>query len=252
MTVDATGTLRIAIEGADPSICDSFEDVTAVSTAESADIAVAVGESALLSLASQETPTLPVDAGTGFRSVSRDDLDSAFTALVADEYTEWTIPQLRVDIAGEKAATALMDVMLVTQAPAEISEFSVETERDSIAQFRADGVLVASAPGTGGYARRVDAPVVKPELPAAAVVPIAPFATTLDHWLVSTADEPVVTMTVEREEAVVSLLADDQTVGPVPAYTPISVSATDTVSLLRVPASQSCFQTPRREPREQD
>ena len=251
MNDDGTGPLAVAVAGADPSTCTDVEDVRVVTDPADADVAVAVGESALLSLAGKSTPILPVDAGTGFRSVDRDSLTDALSALVAGTYTEWTVPKFSVAIDGETTTTALMDVMLVTEAPAEISEFAVETERDAIAQFRADGVLVASAPGTGGYARRVDAPVLAPEIPAAAVVPVAPFATRLDHWLVSTETNPVVTVTVEREEAVVSLLADDRTVGTVPPHTPITVSVSDSVTLLRVAESASCFQTPRRGPQDQ-
>lgn len=249
MTADGTGPRRIGVAGVDPSTLVAPEDVTLVAPGEDIDALLTVGEPALLSALDSDVPILPVDAGKGVRSVPRAAVTDALASLAAGAGERWTVPRLAVSIDDETVTHALMDVMLVTEAPAAISEYAVSTPSDAVAEFRADGVLVSTAPGTSGYARRVDAPVFAPETPAAAVVPVAPFATTLDHWVVPTSADPVVELTVEREEAVVSLLADDRTVGPVEAHTPVTVAVDGGVSLLSLPESQSCFEQSGASPR---
>lgn len=231
----------------------TFPDgATRVEDRAAADAVVAIGESAVLELVREEcaTPILPVDAGVGVRSVHEADLDDALEHVCAGETTTSQLPVLGIEIGDESRGRALFDVMLVTSEAAHISEFDIETPREEIADFRADGVLVATAAGTSGYARRVGAPVFEPEIDAAAVVPVAPFATALDHWVVSSPERgPLLTARVVRAEAGVSLLVDDRSIGPVPPFTDVTVRVVDEVRILRVPESRSCFARPKRSPR---
>jgi NAD+ kinase len=185
---------------------------------------------------------LTVEAGRGVRSVARESLTDALASVAAGEHDRWSIPTLSIAGGGQHLADAVMDAMLVTAEPAHISEFSVRTPADRVDQFRADGVHVATAAGTSGYARRVDAPVFDPETDAAAVVPVAPFSIYPDHWVVPLrAEGPVVEVTVDREEAAVTLLADDRTVGSVTPHEPITFTAGGSLQLVSVPESQSPF-----------
>jgi len=203
------------------------------------DAVVAVGEPTLLAVARRHptVPILPVDAGTGVRSVPRERLGDAATRLRAGNWTRESHPLVTVD-DGTSEHVVFMDAMLATAEPAHISEFTVETATERVAQFRADGILAATPAGTGGYAHAAGAPVIPPGPSVLALVPIAPFATTLDHWVVP-AD--TVTITVEREEATVEVLADDRTVGHAPVGTPVELSAEGSVALLRVAEGQSPF-----------
>jgi len=125
-----------------------------------------------------------------------------------------------------------MDAMLVTSTPARISEYVVRAGDEHVTTVRADGVVIALPAGHSGCARAADDPVVAPEAGVAAVVPVAPFATDPDHWVV-----PIdgLSVTVERDEVPVDLLADDRTVGPV---TP---SRAGTVRTAAVPESRPFF-----------
>lgn len=252
MTDEGTESLRVHVVGAEirPTLPSG---AVATTTRADADLVVAIGESALTQLGRDgcTPPIVPVDAGTGVRSVPREQLTDAVSCVIDGEHSTWSAPRITVTVDGETLGTALFDVMLVTEEPAHISEFSVRSATESIAQFRADGVLVATAPGTSGYARRVGAPVAAPETPAAAVVPVAPFATSLDHWTVPlVGDDPLVEMTVERDEAAVTLLADDRIVGPVPRHVPLTVRPVGSLTLVRVPESQSVFVSRSRSPRD--
>jgi NAD+ kinase len=235
---------RVGVVGAERSAVDAPPGVTLTGDSAGVDAVVAVGESALLDSRSADAPILPVDAGAGVRSVPRGDLPAALSSVAAGDWSRWTTTALSVSVGGDHVTEALFDAMVVTEAPAHISEFTVETPRDRLGQFRADGVLLASAPGTAGYAKRVDAPVFEPELPVGAVVPVAPFATRLDHWVVDTDRDPVLTVTVERDEAAVELLADDRTLGEIPPRTPLTVSPGRRWTFCRVPESRSAFESP--------
>jgi|GEM_PF-592729 len=250
MSDDLAGAVRVHVVG---DGVDAPADAAAVPDRDAADVVVAVGESALLELAREgcSTPILPVDAGTGVRSVPRDRLDAAFDSVRDGRASELELPVFGVDIDGQRRGRALFDVMLVTEEAAHISEFELETPTDRIAQFRADGFVLATAGGTSGYARRLDAPVFAPETRAAAVVPVAAFATSLDQWVVPVPDRgPVLNGRVAREEAGVTLLVDDRDVGRVPPLTPITIGVVDALRLYRVPEGQSCFAGVEGSPRE--
>lgn len=200
---------------------------------------VAIGESALLALARQcpSVPVLPVDAGSGMRSVPRDRLGDAATRLRTGNWTTDSHPIITVD-DGTSERLAFMDVMLATAEPAHISEFTVRAGTERVARFRADGIVAATPAGTGGYAHAAGAPVIPPGPSVLALVPIAPFATTLDHWVVP-ADS--VSITIERDDATVELLADDRTVGHATIGTPVELAAEASVTLIRVAEGLSPF-----------
>jgi len=245
-----------------PRVCVLGDDtlttpsgVERVADISDAAVAVAVGESALLELAHEgcSTPVLPVDAGTGVRAVDAPNLEAALDSVQSGDATATELPILGVDVDGNRRGRALMDVMLVTTEAAHISEFAIETPREKIADFRADGVVVATAAGTSGYASRLGAPVFAPEVDAAAVVPVAAFATSLDHWTVPLSrSDPLVRARVTREEAGVSFLLDDRIDGTVPPFTDVTITVADTLSILRMPESPSCFQRDSRPPRGDD
>lgn len=243
--MNRTGALRVAAAGVDPETLALPEGVVPTGDIAASDLVVCVGESTLRSVSGRDVPALPVDAGRGLRSVPRERLADALEAVADGEHEQWSIPTLSVTVDGEYRADALLDAMLVTARPAHISEFGVRTPTERVDQFRADGVHVATAAGTSGYARRVDAPVFDPSIAAAVVVPIAPFSIDADHWVVPLRDgRPVVEVTVEREDAAVTLLADDRSVGPVAPDEPVTITADGSVGLVRVPQSRSPFSGP--------
>jgi NAD+ kinase len=205
------------------------------------DAVVAVGEHALLSLtdAPPSVPVLPVDAGPGVRSVATDDALRAIERLVTGEGATVTVPILGITVDDTPRAHALADIALLTEDPARISEYAVTTGTDLVSRFRADGVVVSTPVGSHGYARAVDAPVVAPDTGVVAVAPVGPFATEADSWVLPTDG---VSLTVERDEAPVELLADDRVVGPVPPGDPVGISVADTLRVVVLPESAPPFE----------
>ncbi|WP_284009818.1 ATP-NAD kinase [Haloarcula pelagica] len=198
---------------------------------------VAVGQAALSAVADTDSDplVLPVDAGRGVRSVARESITAAVRGLdgarTERHYT------LSITRGGECVGRTVWDTTLVTEDAARISEFAITTPTDTIDAFRADGVVVATPAGSPGYARRVGGPVLAPS-PVAVVAPIAPFATNPDHWVVPV-DE--LTLSVERDEATVSLLVDDDRAGTVARGESVTLSESDPIRVAVVAESRPRF-----------
>lgn len=220
------------------------ETGTAASVVSGADYVVALGEPALLAVARTEPdgPVLPVAAGRGVRSVPRERIDGAVTALLDGGFDRAVHPLLDVSVADRSRARVLTDLMLVSAEPAQISEYAVRADGERVAQFRSDGVVVAAPAGSTGYAGAAGGPVVPPGTEGLVVVPVAPFATDPDHWMLPPAR---VGLSVERDETDVHLIADDRVVGPVRPDESVSVSRASTVETVVVAESRSCFDRER-------
>lgn len=206
------------------------------------DVVVATSEAALLSLVRTglHIPVLPVGIGGGVEDVSESDLDAAIESLVSGTYQTTARPLLVVRVEEDRY-DALMDLMVVTEEPARISEFAIDNRfRDGeqrVDQVRADGVVVATSVGTPGYVTAAGGPVLGPETSGVAVVPIGPFRVEQTHWVL----EPPISLTVARDDAAVSLLIDDEEVGPIPAYAPVELSWGNPISIVRTPVSRTTF-----------
>lgn len=205
-------------------------DANARDADDAADLVFAVGEAALLAFASAPTdrPIVPVETGAGRYDMSADDVTSAVDALVTGTYETVAHPILDVTVAGEPSGTALSDVTLMTSAAARISEYGIESPDGWTETVRSDGVVVASPIGSAGYARAVGGPLLAPET-GLAVAPVSPYAMHADVWVV----RPPVTLTVERDEAEVSLRLDEDVVESVPANTPVTVESGRDLALVR-------------------
>jgi len=170
---------------------------------------VAVGRSAVraVAVADGDPLVVPVDAGRGLRSVDRESVPAAVAAI--DDAAVEHHPLFEVAVAGRPIETAAFEVTAVTAEAARISEYAVETPSDSVGRFRADGVTMATAAGSTAYARRIGGPVLAPAGSTGVVVPIAPFQTSPDHWVVSLDG---LSVSVERDDATVALYVDGEAV----------------------------------------
>ncbi|SEG30013.1 NAD(+)/NADH kinase [Halobellus limi] len=195
------------------------------------DVVFAVGESALLTLASTPTdrPVVPVEAGTGRYDVASEDVTAAVDAAATGRYETVAHPIVDAAVNGEPAGAALADVTLMTSAPARISEYGIESPDGWTERVRSDGVVVATPLGSAGYARAVGGPLLAPAT-GLVTVPVSPYAMHTDAWVV----RPPVRLTVERDEAAVSLRLDDRVaVESVPPNTPVEVGVDRELSLVR-------------------
>lgn len=189
-------------------------------TGGDARLVVAVGEPALLAAARSlpESPIVPVDTGTRRYDVSAAAVGTAVdTAAGALETVAH--PVLDVSVADERAGTAVLDVTLLTIDPARISEFAVGSDDGWMESIRADGVVVATPLGSTGYAHAVGGPVLAPGTGLVAA-PISAYAMDVRPWVL----RPPVSVSVERDEARVTLRLDDEVTRPVPPDVPVDIT----------------------------
>lgn len=210
--------------------------------AENPEAVVAVGESALLAAVREgvRAPVLPVETGPGYGGVEADDATAAVERLLVDEFETVSRSLLDVSVGDEQVGPALADVTLVTTEPARISEYAVRSRGEQVARFRSDGVVVSTPTGSHGYSRNAGGPLLEPGTGVVSVVPVAPFAVNVDHWVLST--DQSVTLTVERDEGEVSLLLDDQIERSVPPNISVKVAAGDSLDIVQVPESRPFFE----------
>lgn len=202
-------------------------------------VVVARGEAAFLDVATRvpECPIVPVDAGRGVRSLPATALLGAAESLVSGEWTTESHPLLAVEVDGTALGTAVTDVALVTAEAAHISEYDLAAGDAGLDRVRADGVVVATPAGSTGYARRLGAPVLAPGT-GAVVVPIAPFSTDPDHWVV---DPDGLAVELVRDDAPVQLIVDDAVARVVDPSETVRLSVADRVESVVLPASRSRY-----------
>jgi len=235
---DASAAVRSAVEAAG---AERVTGATEAVLAADPDRLVAVGPESLPALVAEgvpASPVLPVDAGPGTQSVPATAAAAGIESFLTGEFEPHTTTVLDVAVDGRQRTRAIADVMLVTAEPARISEYDVRSGAERVADFRADAVVVATPLGSHGYARRVDGPVVARGTGVLAVVPVAPFATDADHWVLP---DDGLELRVARDEHDVELHADDRTVGPISAGVPVTVSAGAPLTLARVPEGRPTF-----------
>lgn len=198
-------------------------EATDPGTAVTADLeaVVAVGEAAVgdLARAGVDAPVVPVDADPGFPA-SREGAFDALDRVLDGDGDPARLPVLSARVDGAVAGRAVFDVTLVTAEPGRISEYGVVSGAP-VDRFRADGVVAATPVGSRGYARAAGGPVLARGVDAVAVVPIAAFAIRADTRVL----DPPVALSVERDEAEVSLFVDGRERGRVPPDRPVRVSA---------------------------
>ncbi|MDJ1430747.1 NAD(+)/NADH kinase [Halostagnicola sp. A-GB9-2] len=176
-----------------------------------------------------EGPILPVDCDPGIASVSRTALPDAIRAVLDGDALVHERPVLDVNIGNGSPQRALYDVTLATDEPARISEYGVESRSKSIAQFRADGVVVATAAGSHGYANAVDGPILSSAVDAIVAAPIAPFDTHTDRWVLP--DERL-SLSIERNEDAVAVSVDGRTLETISADRRVEITSNGSFSML--------------------
>ncbi|WP_424014590.1 ATP-NAD kinase [Halorubrum xinjiangense] len=233
---DPAAAIRSAADGAGARLVDRAE----------ADAVVAVGDAALREAMraaatddGRSGPILPV--GDGRHAVGPDlaadriaDADDWLggSARAVDGFSRVAHPVLAVDgVGGGRRRFAAADVAFVTAAPARISEYGIAFTGGESVSVRADGAVVATPLGSDGYAAAAGGPVVSPG-GGLSVVPVSPFTTRPDTWVVSGG----VRVTVEREAEPVALVVDGDRRGTVEPHRAVSVEIASTVDLLSATA----------------
>ncbi|MFC7232812.1 hypothetical protein ACFQMM_18330 [Saliphagus sp. GCM10025308] len=180
----------------------------------------------------------------GVAPVALTDLREAVDALARGDATIMRHPLVSVVADDSVVSRAVFDVSLVTDEPAQISEYSVHSRGSTLAAFRADGVVAATPAGSHAYAAAASGPSLSAAVDALSVVPIAPFTTRTRHWVVPDDD---LTLAVERDEVAVSLCVDDRCLETISvgASVSIRVEPERALACLESPVSRGPFAGPQ-------
>jgi NAD+ kinase len=213
--------------------------------ARAVDLVIVVGgDGTLLSVARSaptSTPVLGINVGVlGFLAgLSRSEALSRLDEVLAGEFREDRRLRLAVSVTGLPRPArfhALNDAVLNKEALARISTFRVELDGRPVAEFRADGVIVATPTGSTAYNLSAGGPILHPQLPAVVVTPICPH-TLSQRPLVVPADTVIGLRVLDAPtEGGVYLTLDGQEGLPIDPECSVEIRpASSTVTLLRPP-----------------
>ena len=103
---------------------------------------------------------------------------------------------------------ALNDVVIAKGTIARMGDFSVEIDRQLVATFRADGVIVSTPTGSTAYNLAANGPIVMPTVNAMVVTPICPHLLTIRPIVVP--GDATITVHVEGVPSQTYLTVDGQ------------------------------------------
>ena len=172
-----------------------------------ADVAIVVGgDGTMLSIARHlapfNVPLIGINQGRlGFLTdipIAR--MEDTLAAMLAGRYVEERRTLLAAEVVRadgtRDAAYALNDVVLNRGGGGTMIECAVEIDGRFVYAMRADGIIVATPTGSTAYALSAGGPILAPEVPAFALVPVAPHA--LTHRPIAVPDGSRITIAVNR------------------------------------------------------
>jgi NAD+ kinase len=197
-----------------------------------ADVVVVVGgDGTMLSIARQVAPfNLPLiginQGRLGFLTdIPLADMEATIGAILDGRFVEERRTLLDTEVNGDRGV-ALNDVVVNRGSGGSMIEVRVEIDGRFVYAMRADGLIIATPTGSTAYALSSGGPIIAPDVPAFALVPVAPHA--LTHRPVAVHDSAVIAVTVQRGKDA-SVHCDGQTRFP--------LGEGDTVTIRRAASS---------------
>jgi len=221
------------------------ENYCDVTDAGSIDAAELTGLSALVVLGGDGTilqaarlaaphglPILGINTGTvGYITdvESADALTALEKTLCGDyELEERIMLRTSIDGSGEPPVLALNEVYAARALPSQMVEVEVHVSGDFIANYRCDGVLVATPTGSTAYNLSAGGPLLKPELGALVITPICPHS--LSHRPIVISGDDSVTLRLKSEAQSGVLIADGATVAALNHDDAVNISRAEHVT----------------------
>jgi len=181
--------------------------VDASALGATADLAIVLGgDGTMLSFARQlaphDVPLIGVNQGRlGFLTdIPLARMESALGAMLDGRYVEErrTLIAATVERAdgSREHALALNDVVVNRGALGTMIECAVEIDGRFVYSMRADGVIVTTPTGSTAYALSAGGPILAPQIPAFALVPVAPHA--LTHRPIAIPDSSLIAIAISH------------------------------------------------------
>jgi NAD+ kinase len=184
-----------------------------------AELAVVLGgDGSMLSaarhLAVHGVPLVGVNQGRlGFMTdIAFSKMHETMELLLSGQYTmqERTMLEARV-LRGDKevfSTQALNDIVVNKGATGRMIEFLVHIDGQFVYDLRSDGIIVATPTGSTAYALSSNGPILQPNVPGIALVPVCPH--TLSNRPITVSDRCVIEITIKRRAIGARLHFDGQ------------------------------------------
>lgn len=111
--------------------------------------------------------------------------------------------RLKLLINGVCMPQATNEIAFITASPAKMIEFEILVDGSLMEDFRADGVIIATATGSTAYAMSAGGPIVDPRVDAIVLVPMAPFKLSSRPWVMPGNSVIEVRLKLPEKEALV-------------------------------------------------
>lgn len=186
---------------------------------ERAELAVVLGgDGSMLSaarhLAAFGVPLVGVNQGRlGFMTdIAFSHMQETIELLLSGRYTigERTMLEAQV-LRGEKeifSTQALNDIVVNKGGTGRMIEFLVHIDGQFVYDLRADGIIVATPTGSTAYALSSNGPILQPNVPGIALVPVCPH--TLSNRPITVSDRSVIEITIKQRALGARLHFDGQ------------------------------------------
>ncbi len=175
--------------------------------AQAADLVIVLGgDGTMLSIARQlapaQVPLIGINLGRlGFLTdIPLSQMEATLAAMLDGRFVEErrTLLAARIErlAGGVDECLGLNDVVVNRGSLGSLIEVAIEIDGRFVYAMRADGMIVATPTGSTAYALSAGGPILAPEVPAFALVPVAPHA--LTHRPVAVPDSAVIAIIVQN------------------------------------------------------
>jgi len=216
----------------------------AIAAAKPEYVIVLGGDGTLLAaaraVAKSEIPILAVNLGSlGF--LTEITIEETFAAIQAME-DKIALPQsramLQCDVhlkgSGDQRFFALNDVVINKSSIARLIEVDVKVNGEFVANYKADGVIVATPTGSTAYSLAAGGPVLEPTVEAFVITPVSPHALTNRPLVVR--DTAVIELIIRGKHDAVNITVDGQLSLPAEEHDSIVCRRSEhRINLLRLP-----------------
>jgi NAD+ kinase len=178
-------------------------------------VVVLGGDGTLLSaarcVATAGIPILGVNLGSlGFLTEIKQDEIAQALADIDDgrhELAKRSMVHCQVRRKGQCVASydALNDIVMNQQAVARITEFEVRVNGTFVANYKADGMIVATPTGSTAYSLAAGGPILAPDVPGFVITPVASHALTNRPLVVQDTAVIEIRVMVTREQAYLTI-----------------------------------------------
>lgn len=137
-----------------------------------------------------DVPIMGVNVGKlGFLAeFSMTELDEAIDSVITGSYRVVDRTTIEVEFRGTRS-TALNEILLERSSKAKMISVRTWVDDHHVADYRADGVIVATPTGSTAYSLAAGGPIIAPSTNSLCITPIAPHTLTLRPLIINDASE---------------------------------------------------------------